>query len=141
KLACERARGWYGQGYGLRSVSLRYFNAAGASTRYGERHEPETHLIPIVLQAAASRRAAVTVYGTDYPTRDGTCLRDYVHVLDLADAHVRAIDHLRGGGESMQLDLGSPTGTTEREGIAAVEAATRRPWPGRRRPRAGGGAA
>ena len=112
--------------HGLRSVALRYFNAAGAdrSGEIGEDHRHETHLVPIVLDAALGVRDAVTVFGTDYPTRDGTCLRDYVHVSDLADAHVRAIEHLRGSGESLQLDLGSTTGTTVYEVIAAVEAVT-----------------
>jgi UDP-glucose 4-epimerase len=117
--------------HGLRSVALRYFNAAGAdpSGEIGEHHRHETHLVPIVLDAVLGVRDAVTVFGTDYPTRDGTCLRDYVHVSDLADAHVRAIDHLGRGGASMQLDLGSTTGTTVREVIAAVEAVTGRRVP------------
>lgn len=117
--------------HGLRSVALRYFNAAGAdpSGEIGEHHRHETHLLPIVLDAVLGFREAVTVFGTDYPTRDGTCLRDYVHVSDLADAHVRAIGHLGRGGESLQLDLGSTTGTTVREVIAAVEAVTGRRVP------------
>lgn len=94
KLAFERALGWYEGAYGLRSVSLRYFNAAGASERNGELHEPETHLVPIVLQVAAGTRKEVTVFGDDYPTPDGTCVRDYVHVIDLARAHVAALDAL-----------------------------------------------
>jgi len=137
KLALERALGWYGGAYGLRAVSLRYFNAAGASARAGERHSPETHLIPIVLQAAAGRRAGVTIYGDDYPTRDGTCLRDYVHVCDLADAHVRALAYLDGGGAPVRLNLGSGTGTTVREVIASVARVTEREVPhtdGPRRP-------
>jgi UDP-glucose 4-epimerase len=112
--------------HGLRSVSLRYFNAAGAdpSGEIGEHHEPESHLIPIVLDTAIGRRKGVTVFGTDYPTRDGTCLRDYVHVNDLADAHVRALAYLDGGGATARLNLGSGTGTTVREVIAAVERVT-----------------
>ena len=106
KLAFERALAWYGGAYGLRSVALRYFNAAGASTRAGERHDPETHLIPIVLQAAAGRRPNATIYGDDYPTRDGTCLRDYIHVLDLAEAHALALDALAGGAPSVAYNLG-----------------------------------
>jgi UDP-glucose 4-epimerase len=94
KLAFERALGWYEGAYGLRSVSLRYFNAAGASERNGELHDPETHLVPIVLQVAAGTRKEVTVFGDDYPTPDGTCVRDYVHVIDLARAHVAALDAL-----------------------------------------------
>lgn len=117
--------------HGLRSVALRYFNAAGAdaSGEIGEHHRDETHLLPIVLDAVLGFRGAVTVFGTDYATRDGTCLRDYVHVTDLADAHVRAIDHLGRGGDSIQLDLGSTSGTTVREVIAAVEAVTGRRVP------------
>lgn len=91
KLAFERALRWYELAYGLRYASLRYFNAAGATERCGEWHDPETHLIPLVLQAAAGVRAGVAVYGTDYPTRDGTCVRDYIHVVDLARAHILAL--------------------------------------------------
>jgi UDP-glucose 4-epimerase len=89
KLAFERALGWFHRAHGLSVATLRYFNAAGAAVRSGERHEPETHLIPIVLDAAA-RNTPVTIFGDDYPTRDGTCVRDYIHVLDLADAHLLA---------------------------------------------------
>jgi UDP-glucose 4-epimerase len=125
--------------HGMRAVALRYFNAAGAdrSGEIGEHHEHETHLVPTVFDAVLGVRGALTVFGTDYATRDGTCLRDYVHVTDLADAHVRAFDHLRRGGDSMALDLGSTTGTTVREVIAAVEAVTGRRVPvldGERRP-------
>jgi UDP-glucose 4-epimerase len=125
--------------HGVRAVSLRYFNAAGAdpSGEIGEHHEPESHLIPIVLDAAIGRRPRVTVYGTDYPTRDGTCLRDYVHVCDLADAHVRALDYLDGGGAPARWNLGSGTGTTVREVIASVARVTGRDVPqvdGARRP-------
>jgi len=91
KLALERALHWYSQAYELRYASLRYFNAAGASERCGELHDPETHLIPIVLDVAAGRRDHVTIFGDDYPTRDGTCVRDYIHVIDLARAHVLAL--------------------------------------------------
>ncbi|HWQ34660.1 MAG TPA: UDP-glucose 4-epimerase GalE [Blastocatellia bacterium] len=91
KLAFERAMRWYEQAYELRHVSLRYFNAAGATVHCGEDHQPETHLIPLVLQTAAGRREYVEVYGDDYPTRDGTCVRDYIHVSDLARAHVLAL--------------------------------------------------
>lgn len=91
KLAFERALSWYERAYGLRYASLRYFNAAGASKRFGEWHDPETHLIPLVLQAAAGVRAEVQTYGEDYPTRDGTCVRDYIHVVDLARAHILAL--------------------------------------------------
>ena len=94
KLAFERALHWYENAYGLRYASLRYFNAAGATERCGEWHDPETHLIPLVLQAAAGTRPDVAVYGRDYPTRDGTCVRDYIHVVDLARAHVLALQIL-----------------------------------------------
>jgi len=91
KLTLERALNWYQNAYGLRYASLRYFNAAGASAWFGEFHNPETHLIPLVLRAAAGKIPAVEVYGGDYPTRDGTCVRDYIHVIDLARAHVLAL--------------------------------------------------
>lgn len=125
--------------HGLRSVALRYFNAAGADAagRSGEDHEPETHLIPIVLDVALGRRAEVTVFGTDYPTRDGSCLRDYVHVTDLAAAHLAALRHLDAGGDSLRLNLGSGQGTTVREVISTVAKVTGRPVPvreGARRP-------
>ena len=108
KLALERALRWYHGAYGLNSVSLRYFNAAGASRHNGERHDPETHLIPLVLQAAAGRLEAVTVFGTDYPTPDGTCVRDYIHVEDLARAHVLALAALdrRPGCHAYNLGCG-----------------------------------
>jgi UDP-glucose 4-epimerase len=138
KLAFERALAWYGGAYGLRSVALRYFNAAGASARAGERHDPETHLIPIVLQAAAGRRGAVTIYGDDYATRDGTCLRDYVHVLDLAEAHALALDALAAGGPSAVYNLGcGGDGFTVREVIDTAARVTGRKIPvgvGPRRP-------
>ncbi|HEX3176091.1 MAG TPA: UDP-glucose 4-epimerase GalE [Methylomirabilota bacterium] len=138
KLAFERALGWYGRAYGTRAVSLRYFNAAGATTRCGERHDPETHLIPIVLQAAAGQRPSVTVYGDDYPTRDGTCVRDYVHVLDIAAAHALALDALTAGHPGGAYNLGcGGDGYTVREVIDAAAAVTKREIPvvvGARRP-------
>jgi UDP-glucose-4-epimerase GalE len=122
KLAIERALHWYGQAYGLRYAALRYFNAAGADAdgEIGEDHDPETHLIPRVLRAALGRGDPVEIYGTDYPTRDGTAIRDYIHVADLADAHVRALDYL-ARGESIALNLGTGQGVSVREVIAAVE--------------------
>lgn len=107
---------------GFRSLILRYFNAAGADPegRIGEWHSPETHAIPIALDAALGRRPDFQVLGTDYPTRDGTCVRDFVHVLDLADAHTRAIEHLLNGGHSHALNLGSGHGTTVKELLATV---------------------
>jgi UDP-glucose 4-epimerase len=94
KLAFERAMHWYEQAHGLKYASLRYFNAAGASEKCGEDHDPESHIIPITLQAAAGKRAQVEIYGDDYPTEDGTCIRDYIHVIDLARAHILALDML-----------------------------------------------
>jgi UDP-glucose-4-epimerase GalE len=124
KLAIERALHWYGQAYGVRSVSLRYFNAAGADPdgEIGESHDPETHLVPLVLQAACGRRAQIDIYGTDYPTPDGTAIRDYIHVADLAAAHLRALEHLRAGNGSVALNLGTGRGHSVREVIAAAEA-------------------
>jgi UDP-glucose 4-epimerase len=106
KLAFERALNWYAGAYGLSSISLRYFNAAGATERNGERHDPETHLIPLVLLAAAGRASHVTVFGTDYPTADGTCVRDYIHVEDLARAHVLALGGLDQPGVCVRYNLG-----------------------------------
>ena len=123
KLAIERALHWYGGAYGLRHMALRYFNAAGADPEgeIGEDHEPETHLIPLVLRAALGTGQPVAIFGTDYPTPDGTAIRDYVHVSDLADAHVRALAHLAAGGDSGALNLGTGQGCSVREVIAAVE--------------------
>jgi len=108
KLAFENALRWYSAAYGLRSISLRYFNAAGATARCRERHEPETHLVPVVLQAAAGRIPEVTIFGADYPTPDGTCVRDYIHVSDLARAHLLALQALADGhaGDSYNLGCG-----------------------------------
>jgi UDP-arabinose 4-epimerase len=123
KLAIERALFWYGQAYGLRSVSLRYFNAAGADPEgeIGEQHDPETHLIPLAIRAALGQTSPIAVYGTDYPTPDGTAIRDYVHVSDLADAHVQALDHLARGGASTALNLGTGRGYSVYQVIAAIE--------------------
>jgi UDP-glucose 4-epimerase len=121
----------YANAYGLRSVSLRYFNAAGADPdgQLGERHDPETHLIPLVLQAASGRRDSIRVFGADYPTRDGTCIRDYVHVMDLCEAHLLALAHLRGGGQSRVYNLGSGEGFSIREVIEAARRVTGRNIP------------
>jgi UDP-arabinose 4-epimerase len=123
KLAIERALHWYEGAYGLRSVSLRYFNAAGADTEgeIGELHDPETHLVPLVLQTALGQRPYIEIYGTDYPTADGTAIRDYIHVEDLADAHLRALKHLCDGRDSASLNLGTGRGHSVREVIAAAE--------------------
>ena len=106
KLAFENALRWYSAAYGLRSISLRYFNAAGATARCRERHEPETHLVPVVLQAAAGRIPEVTIFGADYPTPDGTCVRDYIHVSDLSRAHVLALQALADGHAGGSYNLG-----------------------------------
>lgn len=106
KLALERMLRWYAGAYGLSSSSLRYFNAAGASAVSGERHDPETHLIPLVLEVAAGRRSHTTIFGDDYPTPDGTCVRDYVHVEDLARAHVLALGGLASPGTYRVYNLG-----------------------------------
>jgi UDP-glucose 4-epimerase len=125
KLAVEQVLEAARVASGLRYVALRYFNAAGASAALGEDHRPESHLIPIVLEAALGARKGVTVYGDDYATRDGTCLRDYIHVVDLADAHVRALDAM-ARGFSGALNLGSETGYTVLEVIGACERVTGR---------------
>ena len=130
KLFCEYVLEAYDRAYGLRSARLRYFNAAGAdeSGEIGELHTPETHLIPLALAATENGTGAeLKIFGTDYPTPDGTCVRDYVHVTDLAEAHVRALQHLEKGGESIALNLGSGTGNSVLEVMLAAEAATGRP--------------
>lgn len=106
KLAHERALQWYGAAYGIRYVSLRYFNAAGATERCGERHTPETHLVPLVLGAALGQIPELVIYGDDYPTKDGTCIRDYIHVTDLARAHVLSLEALARGAPSAIYNLG-----------------------------------
>src|SRR5229473_1763731 len=115
---------------GLRSVALRYFNACGAEpdVPLGEQHEPETHLIPLLLRAAGTGEP-IKIFGNDYPTADGTCLRDYIHVSDLAEAHVAALEHLMSGGPSDQFNVGTGTGHTVMEVLRAVEEVTTRPVP------------
>ncbi len=129
KLFFENALEAYDRAYGLRSARLRYFNAAGAddSGEIGELHDPETHLIPLALRASAANGPELQVFGDDYPTPDGTCLRDYIHVTDLADAHVRALQHLEKGGESLALNLGTGRGNSVLEVIDAAEKATGQP--------------
>jgi UDP-glucose 4-epimerase len=120
KLAFERAMRWFGDAYGLEYLSLRYFNAAGADAagEFGENHNPETHLIPLTLDAAAGRRPDVQIFGTDYPTPDGTCLRDYIHVSDLATAHVAGLQALTNGRiPSQAINLGTGHGYSVREVI------------------------
>ncbi len=123
KLAIERQLGWYGDLCGLQSVSLRYFNAAGADEEgeLGEDHQPETHLIPLTIRAALREGPPLTIHGSDYPTPDGTAVRDYVHVADIADAHVRALRYLFEGGLTTALNLGGGTGRSIRQVIASIE--------------------
>ncbi len=131
KYIVEQALADYDQYKGLRSVVLRYFNAAGADFegRIGEWHTPETHAIPLAIDAALGRRQGFKVFGSDYDTRDGTCVRDYIHVLDLADAHVRAVEYLLDGGDSVALNLGTGTGTTVKELLGTIETVSNRPFP------------
>jgi UDP-arabinose 4-epimerase len=137
KLAIERVLHWYGQAYGLRWVALRYFNASGCDRggEIGEEHDPETHLIPLVLRAALGTAPPVSIFGTDYPTQDGTAIRDYIHVEDLASAHVRAIDHLANGGANAAVNLATGRGYSVREIIAAVARAVGHDVPQRESPR------
>ncbi|MBQ9451683.1 MAG: UDP-glucose 4-epimerase GalE [Desulfovibrio sp.] len=124
KLVMERMMHWVGQAYGIRSVILRYFNVAGAwpDGSIGEDHRPETHLIPLILQVPLGKRPGITIFGNDYPTQDGTCIRDYLDVMDLVDAHLRAIDYLCGGGTSAVCNLGNGAGFSV---LQMVEAACR----------------
>jgi len=129
KLMMERLLASYDSPYGLKSISLRYFNAAGATKHCGELHEPESHLVPNVLKAAAGEMPQVSVFGTDYPTPDGTAIRDYVHVADLADAHVLAIEHLRRGGTTDRLNLGTGDGYSVMQVIETARKVTGKPIP------------
>jgi UDP-glucose-4-epimerase GalE len=140
KAAVEQMLGDVESAHGLRWVSLRYFNACGADPDggLGECHEPETHLIPLALEAAAGLRPDLVLYGTDYPTRDGTCIRDYVHVSDLADAHVRAVESLLAGGPGGPYNLGTGRGHSNREVLDAVAPVVGRPVPWRAGPRRDG---
>jgi UDP-glucose-4-epimerase GalE len=126
KLIFEEALEAYDPAYGIRYASLRYFNASGAdeSGEIGESHDPETHLIPLALRAAAGTGPELQVFGTDYPTPDGTCIRDYIHVNDLATAHVKALERLAGGSESFAVNLGTGTGCSVQQVISAIEQAT-----------------
>jgi UDP-arabinose 4-epimerase len=140
KLVCERMMDDFQRAHGLRSARLRYFNAAGADpdAEIGEDHDPETHLIPLVLDAATGVRPAVQIFGTDYPTPDGTALRDYIHVSDLATAHVLACQHLLDGGASLVVNLGAGTGISVHEIIEMVRRVTGREVPWRDAPRRAG---
>jgi len=137
KLAIDHAISSYAAAHGLAAVSLRYFNVAGAHGRFGERHTVETHLIPIVLQVAAGQRGSVQIYGDDWPTPDGTCVRDYIHVDDLADAHLLALGHAAPGRHAI-YNLGCGTGFSVREVIDACRAVTGHPIPAIDAPRRAG---
>jgi UDP-glucose 4-epimerase len=134
KLAFEKAMHWYERAHGLRYASLRYFNAAGATEKCGEDHDPETHLIPITLQAAAGKRPHVEIYGDDYPTEDGTCIRDYIHVIDLARAHILALDVLSERSAIYNLGCGGD-GYSVREVIETARRVTGKEIPVRMGPR------
>ncbi|OEU87047.1 UDP-glucose 4-epimerase [Streptomyces abyssalis] len=147
KLAVDHMIGGECRAHGLAAVSLRYFNVAGAYGRYGERHDPESHLIPIVLQVAQGRRDAVSVFGDDYPTPDGTCVRDYIHVADLAEAHLLAMAAMTGGGEGagevaggahLICNLGNGNGFSVREVVETVRKVTGHPVPEAAAPRRDG---
>ncbi len=120
KLFVERVLGWYGKAYGLRWIALRYFNAAGASGQFGECHDPETHLIPLAIDAVLTR-VPMSVFGADYPTEDGTAIRDYIHVDDLASAHIAALEYLIKKGTSRAFNLGTGQGHSVREVLQTVE--------------------
>lgn len=123
KLMFERILNWYARAYGWGVAALRYFNACGAWRGFGERHDPETHILPLLLRAASEEQNVFRIYGTDYPTPDGTCVRDYVHVLDIADAHVRAMDCLQQAGMTA-FNIGTGRSYSVREVIQAVELVT-----------------
>lgn len=133
KLMVERALHWHGVAHEIRHVALRYFNAAGADpdNEIGEDHTPETHLIPLILDTASGRRLQIDVFGTDYPTSDGTAIRDYIHVQDLAEAHVLALGYLEDGGESTAVNLGTGRGHSVRETIEVARRVTGCPIPSR----------
>jgi UDP-glucose 4-epimerase len=131
KWMVEQILADYERAYGLRHISLRYFNAAGAhpSGTLGERHHPETHLIPLVLQAAAGRLEQVRVFGSDYDTPDGTCVRDYIHIMDLCRAHLLAMEYLVDGGRSRAYNLGNGNGFSVRQVIETARQVTGNPVP------------
>lgn len=140
KLAMEKMMKWSANAYGLKYVSLRYFNACGAhkSAKIGEAHNPESHLIPLVLQVPNGKRESVSIYGTDYDTPDGTCIRDYIHVTDLAKAHILAVEYLMKGGESNVFNLGNGVGYSVREVIETARRVTGHPIPAVEIPRRAG---
>ena len=140
KLAMEKMMRWTSQAHGLRYVALRYFNACGAhpSGVIGEAHNPETHLIPLILQVANNKRQKISIFGDDYNTHDGTCIRDYIHVSDLAQAHILALDYLLGGGQNDVFNLGNGVGFTVKEVIDVARAVTGHPIPAEVSPRRAG---
>lgn len=131
KLAMERMMHWFDVAHGVKYVALRYFNAAGAheSGKIGEDHNPETHLVPLILQVPLGQREHISIFGDDYDTPDGTCIRDYLHVSDLADAHLLALDKLRAGGDSDVYNLGSGTGFSVKEMVEVARQVTGHPIP------------
>ncbi len=137
KLLVERMLEWFHRIHGLRYASLRYFNAAGAARDLGEAHQPESHLIPLILQVALRKREAISIFGTDYPTADGTCIRDYIHVLDLANAHVRALEALDSHSQLI-YNLGNGCGFSVREVIEAARRVTGHTIPAIEAPRRAG---
>ena len=140
KLAMEKMFHWASKAHGLSYVSLRYFNACGADAtgQIGEAHNPESHLIPLVLQVPNGKRESVSIYGTDYDTPDGTCIRDYIHVTDLAEAHILAVEYLAKGGESNIFNLGNGVGYSVREVIETARRVTGHPIPATEVPRRAG---
>lgn len=140
KLSMEKMFKWVGKAHGLRFVSLRYFNACGAhvSGKIGEAHNPESHLIPLILQVPNGQREYISIFGDDYDTKDGTCIRDYIHVTDLAQAHILAMDYLMNGGESNIFNLGNGVGFTVKEVIDTARKVTSHPIPAKTTPRRAG---
>ena len=140
KLAMEKMFKWTAKAHNMRYVSLRYFNACGAdaSGEIGEAHNPESHLIPLILQVPNGKREKISIYGTDYPTADGTCIRDYIHVTDLAEAHILAVKYLLNGGESNIFNLGNGVGFSVREVIETARKVTGHPIPAEETPRRAG---
>ena len=140
KLSMEKMFKWVGAAHGIRYVSLRYFNACGAhaSGQIGEAHNPESHLIPLILQVPNGKREFISIFGDDYPTKDGTCVRDYIHVTDLAQAHILAAEYLMAGGKSDIFNLGNGVGFTVKEVVDVARAVTVHPIPARIVPRRAG---
>lgn len=140
KLAVEKMLKWSEEAYGIKYTALRYFNVAGAyaTGEIGEDHTVETHLIPIILQVALGKREKISIYGDDYATEDGTCIRDYVHVMDLADAHIKALERLEKGGASTVYNLGNGEGFSVKEVIESVRKVTKHPIPAEVSPRRAG---